>query len=60
MNSVVVSTNRVYESSFNTEFTHFDLFMIGCDGVTYTDRSYAVGAGVNVWHLGDCEETELA
>ncbi|KAL7483714.1 hypothetical protein ACHAW6_009353 [Cyclotella cf. meneghiniana] len=33
---------------------------VGCNGKTYTDRSFAAGEGVNVAHLGACEETELA
>ncbi|KAL3773295.1 hypothetical protein ACHAWO_003777 [Cyclotella atomus] len=32
----------------------------GCDGVTYTDRSYAAGAGENVKHHGACVGTEIA
>lgn len=26
----------------------------GCDGKNYTDRSYAIGAGINVKHIGPC------
>eukprot|EP00956_Cyclotella_meneghiniana_P014886 scaffold22538_cov58-Cyclotella_meneghiniana.AAC.5 len=31
-----------------------------CDGVTYTDRSWATGAGVNVLHQGACDDKEIA
>jgi len=34
--------------------------LTGCDGVTYTDRSWATGAGVNVLHQGACDDKEIA